>query len=284
MPSDRATADPVLTVIMPVYNAEKYLSKAIESVLCQTHTDFSLLIIDDGSCDNSLEIARRYEIDPRIKVISHSRNRGKLTVVNEAVEEVRTLYITIHDSDDISLPGRFEIQVNALIGNSFLGMCGTGFRSISDDGNRMDSVLMKSDYREIMANIDSTSQFHGPTMMIRKSVIDELGQFYRPYFSRTNEDTDLAYRIAQKYEVTNIPEILYLYRIHDASLCRRHLDAHSRNLYRLVVFLARERAEEKGCDSLDRGDYETIDNFMSRLLARYDTDSSFGASANTAVA
>ena len=274
MPSDEVLTPPILTVLLPVYNAEKYLKEAIGSILAQTFTDFLLFNIDDSSSDDSLEIAKHYEGDSRVRIYSHSCNRGKVAVVNEAIADVTSEFITIHDADDISLPTRFEKQINLLENNPALGMCGTGFRSFSESGKtHFEASIMKSDFKEIMSDINMSSQFHGPTMMIKKSVIDDLGQLYRPYFSKTNEDTDLAYRIVQKYEATNIQEVLYLYRIHDESSCRRFLDAKSRNLYKLVVFLAQERAE-KGYDSLDRCDFQAINNFLSGLLAQYASDKS----------
>ena len=105
---------PLISVCMPVYNAERYAVAAIESILGQTLGDFEFLILDDGSTDSSLEILRRYAgLDPRIRVTSRP-NRGVAASLNELVNQSRGEFLARMDADDIAVPERFARQVEYL--------------------------------------------------------------------------------------------------------------------------------------------------------------------------
>ena len=102
---------PLITVVLPVYNGEKYLSEAIDSILTQTFADFELITINDGSTDDSLQILRKYEQrDSRIRVIARE-NRGLATTLNDSVDIARGEWVARMDQDDIALPHRFERQL-----------------------------------------------------------------------------------------------------------------------------------------------------------------------------
>src|SRR5687767_15012610 len=103
----------MISVILPVYNAEKFLADAIESILNQSNATFELLIYNDGSTDNSASIIRKYN-DPRIIFVDSDQNKGYLYWLNRGILESKGKYIARMDSDDIALPGRFESQVQFL--------------------------------------------------------------------------------------------------------------------------------------------------------------------------
>ena len=105
---------PMISVVMPVYNAEKYLDEAIKSILVQTCKDFEFIIINDGSNDKSLEIIEKYNIQDERIVLINRENRGLIASLNEGIEKTKGRYIARMDADDISLPDRFEKQIEFL--------------------------------------------------------------------------------------------------------------------------------------------------------------------------
>ena len=130
---------PIISVVMPVYNAESYLEEAIESVVSQTFKDFEFIIIDDGSSDNSLEIIKKFsKNDNRIFYISRE-NKGIIHSLNEGLNKSSGLYIARMDADDVSYPKRLEIQYNFMVENK-LDICGGDYISIGQDG------LIKNSY------------------------------------------------------------------------------------------------------------------------------------------
>lgn len=263
----------LLSVLIPAYNAEKYIKTAITSILDQSYSDFEILIADDASTDGTRSIIESIK-DSRMIKIHNEKNIGKTATVNRLYTYSTGQFITIHDADDISEPTRFQQQLMEFSKNSKLGMCGTSFVSISPDGRKiLGKSHMAYSYDTIRRDIEFCSQFHGPTMMIRRSVLDDLGIIYRAYFKDYNEDTDLAYRIADRYECYNLPEVLYRYRILSSSLSKKPDNVRRRYLYKVVVHLAKQRAE-RGFDSLDVGNNAEIDALVSKLTSCYANDSS----------
>jgi glycosyltransferase involved in cell wall biosynthesis len=263
---------PCVSVLMPVFNAEAYVGRAIESVLGQTFADFELLVIDDGSSDDSAQFVKRYA-DPRIQVWRNVENLGKPESVSRLFRFARGKFVTIHDADDVSLPRRFEKQVSVLESDGELGMCGTSYARIDDHGRMLQWVTMPGDYDSIMRQLPVRSQFCGATIMVRNDVLHEIGEVYRPYFRRKHEDNDLCYRVAERYKVVNLPDVLYAVRITPDSLSRRDADIETLNLYRFVVHLAEER-RVRGSDCLLRGDQECERRFWEQVRERYRWDPS----------
>lgn len=268
MPSGK----PKLSVLFPAYNSELYIREAIDSILDQSFQDFELLMADDGSADHTRAIIDSYT-DPRIRNIHNDENIGKTATVQRLFERSSGEFVTIHDADDVSLKDRFNIQLRLLEEAPELAMCGTGYSMMTSNGKTFEDVLKPDTYEEILNSIPTESQFHGPTMIIRRNVLTELGVVYRPYFRDNFEDTDLAYRIAERYPCVNVPKILYRYRIHAESLCRRNVGVRTRNLYKVVVHLAAQR-KTSGLDDLMRGNPERVDQFLVETTGRYERDKS----------
>ena len=105
---------PTISVVLPVHNGAKYISEALDSILCQTYSDFEFIIIDDGSMDDTYEILQRYQaMDNRINIVSR-KNKGLIETLNEGVDLARGKWLARMDSDDIALPYRFERQLKML--------------------------------------------------------------------------------------------------------------------------------------------------------------------------
>ncbi|RRN77381.1 glycosyltransferase [Pseudoxanthomonas sp. SGD-10] len=208
-----------VTVFMAVYNGSAYLRDAIDSILSQTFKDFELLIINDGSTDNSVDIISSYT-DPRIRLLHNEQNRGLLFTRNRGVQEARGEYIAILDCDDIAVTDRLETQYNFLQLHKDIAMCG-GHSIYIDENGIPTGYILKQPTHNILANMLFVNPFVNSTLMIRKSVIEEVGG-YRDYAPA--EDFDLSLRIAQKYEVANIDAVLVKYRIHQHNISGTQTD------------------------------------------------------------
>jgi glycosyltransferase involved in cell wall biosynthesis len=127
--------EPMVTVLMPVYNASCYLREAIGSILLQTLRDFEFIIVDDGSTDESRDIINSYP-DTRIKVISHKTNLGLITALNTGIDNARGRYIARMDADDISAPERLEKQVEFMEMNSEIGVLGTWYETFGKENHK----------------------------------------------------------------------------------------------------------------------------------------------------
>jgi glycosyltransferase involved in cell wall biosynthesis len=263
------SVNPVLSVILPAFNCEKYLNQAIVGILNQTFSDFELVIGDDASTDSTRQIISAYAmLDKRISVSNNRVNQGKVETANRLLNLCKGEYITVHDGDDISHPLRFEKQINLLRKDVSLVMCGTSFEIITAGGTLFKNVMMPTNFNDIVKGIGSASQFHGPTMMIKKQAMQ--GVLYRSYFRDFNEDCDLAFRLIEKGRCTNLPDILYSYRLVPGSLSKT-ITAEKKNLYRMAVSFHEQR-KFSGTDDLINQDSEAADQKLKRLLLPYEKD------------
>ncbi len=204
MMSDAVT----VSVIMPVYNAETYLSEAIESILQQTYQDFEFIIVNDGSTDKSESIILEYQQrDPRIIYYSQ-HNQGVAPTLNFALANASGEFIARMDADDISLPHRFEKQLEFLQSNPSIGLCGTGIEYI---GEKSGIRVYPVEHDELAYNLLFQTSFCHPAVMLRRSLLMQNDLQYRNMY--TAEDYDLWRRIVKIAQVANLPDILFKYRI-----------------------------------------------------------------------
>jgi glycosyltransferase involved in cell wall biosynthesis len=198
-----------ISVIMPVYNAEKYLAEAIQSILNQSYRDFELLILNDGSKDSSAQIARGFESDPRVKLIDRKDNWGLVRTLNDGLERSMGEFIARMDADDISLPDRFMKQINLMEQSPEIGICGTLFQYINKDT----IIHLPEKHDDIKLSSLSYNPFGHPTVMMRASVLREKKIKYLEKFFLA-EDYEIWTRILDVSRGVNIPEVLLHYRIH----------------------------------------------------------------------
>ncbi|NRD31335.1 glycosyltransferase [Shewanella sp. DC2-4] len=212
-------ASPIVSVIMPVYNGERFLVDAIESILNQTFTDFELIIINDGSTDASLSIARKYqELDERVLLVSQD-NIGLIKTLNKGIALARGEYIARMDSDDISIDNRIFEQVNLL--EKGYDLCGCHFHFITESGQLSKSRVVSIDpgFQSIILT-RSTPFAHG-SVLIRKSFLTANNLHYSDNKYRSAED---YYLWVQCYNngarITNVDKYLFLYRDFSSSLSK----------------------------------------------------------------
>ena len=229
---------PKVTVLMSVFNGDKYLSEAIDSILNQTFTNFEFLIVNDGSNDRTEDILKSYS-DVRIRIINNYNNMGLAKSLNKGLRIAKGEYIARMDADDISLPTRFERQVEFLDKNKHVGLLGTSWYAINGDGERIGTNRAVSGKHAVHFIC------HGSVVM-RKRCLEKVG-FYREVLELA-EDYDLWLRISEKFDVSNLSEPLYMHRVHVNSVSTRKKLEQG-----LVVSLTLQMAEErrkKGEDTL----------------------------------
>ena len=196
----------MVTIGLPFYNAEKYLALAIESVLQQTYTNWELLLLDDGSTDNSLSIAQSYaQKDSRIRVLSDSKNRKSGYRHNQAAQLTKTKYLAKMDADDIMHPNRIARQVEILETHSEIDVLGTNAYIINDD-NKVIGTRYPIDSEE---RLERVKDFMQPTIMAKTEWF-----LTNPYDIEAIrlEDAELWYRTHSKYHFVRLNEPLLFYR------------------------------------------------------------------------
>ena len=204
---------------MSVFNGEKYLKSAVESVLSQSLKDFEFIIINDGSTDKSLDILKEFQRqDKRIKLISRE-NKGLVYSLNEGVKMAQGEYIARLDADDISSSNRLARQLKYAQDNG-LAVCGTWAEAIDNEGNKVKAM----DYPPPGEKIKLYALRHNPfihsSVMFRKDVFEKVGG-YRNFFKHA-EDYELWTRIVFKYKTDNMPEVLLKYRLHKDQITEKN--------------------------------------------------------------
>ncbi|MDL5039750.1 glycosyltransferase family 2 protein [Heyndrickxia coagulans] len=208
---------PLVTVLMPVYNGEKYLREAIESILNQTYKNFEFLIIDDGSTDNSKQIIKSYK-DSRINLVSNGRNLKLINSLNKGIDLSSGKYIARMDCDDISMPRRLEKQVNFMEKNKDVIMCGTGVKILESKWKRTFPI---TGWENIKYKLLIENCIYHPSVMIRTDVLKDNRIYYDSRFIHA-EDFELWQRISKKYKIENIRKPLLKYRHSTEGIGRKY--------------------------------------------------------------
>lgn len=211
----------MITVLMSVYNAEKYLRPSIESILNQTYGDFEFLIINDCSEDNSLKIIEEYALkDDRVIIINNEHNLGLTRSLNKGMDKSSRPYIARMDADDISMPTRFEKQINFLEKNPKVDILGGYCIDIDELGEFIRKREAPLSHEEIVSVIHKANPVYHPTVIFKKIKILEIGAYNEEY--RVVQDYDLWFRaLAGKLLLQNLPEVLLKYRINDNYYARK---------------------------------------------------------------
>lgn len=214
IPNLRSKRVPRVSVVMPAYNAREYLREAIEGVLNQTFKDFEFLIIDDGSTDDTVAIIRSYR-DPRI-VLHQRRHNGLIDTLNYGIKVARGEYIARMDTDDVSEPQRFELQVKFLDEHFDHALVGTTTQIIDTKGRTVDISAEPLRHEEIVqALLVRNALAHGSVMM-RKSAVRRVGGYNATAIHA--EDYDLWVRISEVGKLANLPQALFKWRLNPAGV------------------------------------------------------------------
>lgn len=206
---------PKVSVVMPVFNGERYLAPAIESILAQTEDDFEFIVFDDGSDDRSVAIAKEYAArDTRLRIEVGKQNRGAATRLNQGIGLARAPVIAHMDADDISMPHRLATQLRRLSERPDLVLLGSRVVVIDPDGDPLVVMGSALTHEEIDAGLMSRSGqlLYQPTIVYRKSAAREVGGYNEDYSFA--QDLDFFLKMAEAGRIENLPEPLLQYRRH----------------------------------------------------------------------
>ena len=204
-----------ISVIMPAYNAEKYINEAIDSILAQTFTDFEFIIIDDGSTDSTCAIVESYS-DSRIRFFKNEHNLGVAATLNRGLDLARGEYIARMDADDISLPTRFEKQAAYMDEHPDVVVLATNVRII---GKNIKAWPSSHTNAELKVDMLFNCCLCHPTVMMRADIIRHNQILYDDSFNKM-EDYELWDRLIQKWDFACLRNIEYLYRIHGSQVSK----------------------------------------------------------------
>jgi glycosyltransferase involved in cell wall biosynthesis len=217
---------------MPVYNGVRYIDQAIKSVLNQSFRDFELIIVNDGSIDDSVSRAKAYS-DARISIIDRKENLGLAATRNEGVAAARGTYVAMLDCDDIACPTRLEEQVRFLDQNPDFGLVGSWVELIDADGCSDGGVWRyETSSLKIPCALLFNNRFAQSAVMIRKDILPEVP--YRREFPPA-EDYDLWVRLLQRTRLANIPKPLVQYRFHPDGTSRKQAMLAETNTRKIIV-------------------------------------------------
>lgn len=245
---------PRISIVMPVWNGEKYLRPAVASVLGQTLGDFELIVVDDGSTDTTLEILQSYS-DPRLKV--HRLDHGGIVnALNFGLAQARAEWIARHDADDISLPHRLERQWSEINRRSDAVLCHTDVELIGEGAASVGRARFPRTRSFLALRLCFQCPIAHGTVLFKKQAAAAVGG-YLPE-ERHAEDFSLWGRMLERGDFTGLPEKLMQARVHPASVSQRNLEAQMALANRIGVrhcqrFMSLSEADAQRANSLLRG-------------------------------
>jgi glycosyltransferase involved in cell wall biosynthesis len=223
---------PLVTVFMAVFNGEHYLTEAINSVLNQTFADFELLVIDDGSTDDSTAIIGKFN-DPRIRLLRNDANIGIFKTRNRGIREARGRYFATLDADDIACPDRLDKQVRFMEDHPGCMVCGGMARFIDAQSKVTGNFVPPAGMNLLPAYLFFACCFINSATIIRTEIFRDYG--YNDGFEIA-EDYDLFNRIAERYPVANISDFVVYYRVHGSNITSRKVQAKLDGEYKVIRY------------------------------------------------
>lgn len=202
---------PAITVLMPVYNASRFLRESIESILNQSFTDFEFLIIDDGSIDNTSAIVESYS-DTRIRFIKNDQNLGISATLNRGISLAQSSLIARMDADDVSYPDRLKKQYDYMKYHPECALLSTWVKVVTEENTFIRLERYRSEF--YYYNLTFECWMYHPSIMFRREPIVKVGMYSKPY----SEDYDLFWKVSSQFKIWNLPEPLLDYRIASTSL------------------------------------------------------------------
>ncbi len=200
---------PQISILLCVHNGERTVEQAINSLLAQTFKDFELIVINDGSTDSTLAQLEKFQ-DPRIFIQSIPR-RGLTKALNVGLAQCRGEFIARVDADDVALPNRLERQAVFLNKHRSVGVIGTGYEILTENGSRKRATvpLLETDY-EIKQALPKFNPFHHGSVMIRRQILIEEGGYDENF--KLAQDYELWLRLSGRCQMANIGEVLMVRR------------------------------------------------------------------------
>jgi glycosyltransferase involved in cell wall biosynthesis len=215
------TQKPIVSVLMPVYNTERYVAQAVESILSQTWKDFEFIILDDGSTDASLKILKKYAAqDKRIRLVSRE-NRGVIRTRNNLLELAEGEFVAVMDADDVALPERLALQVEFLQANLDVVCVGGAHEIIDEDGRLLTRLpLPELDQQIQELALAGHGSICNPCAMIRRSALVKIGGYDETLMCA--EDLDIWLKLGEIGKLANLKQTVLKYRLLKSSISQQH--------------------------------------------------------------
>lgn len=211
------TQFPLISVILPVYNAGHYLVEALESIRYQTYPHFEVIAIDDASTDDSCKILKKYaKIDSRFKVYKNKTNQKIANTLNFGLTKAKGNYIARMDADDISLPNRFKKQIKYLVNHPGVVIIGGQCLTIDKNGHLTGKKLFPTSHFDIHELMYTANPLQHPSVMINRSLLPKDFVWYNPSLTPA-EDLDLYFRLGKFGLFANLHSTVLMYRQHGDS-------------------------------------------------------------------
>ena len=208
----------LVSVIIPVYNAEQYIEECIESILCQSYYNIEIIVCDDNSKDNSWSKLQKFKKDIRVKLLRNKTNINRAATRNKCIEQSKGDYILLQDADDVSEKNRIERLLEEFeCGIDFVGSSCYCF----DEGGRYDIITTKEMYPTKKSLLWGIPHVHA-SLLIKREAIISVGAYKVSRYTNRGEDYDMIMRLyAAGYRGKNIGELLYGYRVDKEAINRR---------------------------------------------------------------
>lgn len=214
--------NPLVSVIMPVYNGSNFVAEAIESVLNQDYKNLELIVVNDGSTDNTLLILRQYQSFPQVKIISYKNNKGESAAANIGFKASRGEFIARMDADDICRVDRISKQVKFMLANSETIVLGTQADVINEEGKITGKKTFPFDHKSIYETYGIFHPMLHPSCMFRRSLLPNQKQLWEDA-REPNDDYYTLFRFLKFGKFANLKESLIGYRIHSNNKSLQHV-------------------------------------------------------------
>lgn len=238
---------PLITILLPAYNAEKFIRGAVESILAQSYGNFELLIINDGSTDNTVSIVESIK-DPRIRLVHNERNMGLIATLNRGLDRIETPYMARMDADDLSHPRRLQKQLDFMEKNPDIGISSCWFETIG--GNEKQVSRYGEEDKAIRFNTLYQNHLCHAAAIFRMDVMNRHQLRFDPKYQHA-EDYELWSRALRHTRLANIPEVLYTVRSHGGSVSKQHRQIQLQNSVKVKINLFSSMGVE--ADASDAG-------------------------------
>lgn len=205
---------PLVSVVIPVFNQGDFVGDAIRSVLEQTYAPLELVVINDGSTDNTARVLHQFE--GRARILDQP-NRGAAAALNRGIRESRGPLVCWLSADDEFLPGKLEAQVAAFEGAPRMGMVHTGYERVDGEGRHLETIVSPPEvHPDPFVTVFWRNSLNGSTVMLRREVFEETGGFDESL--RADVDADMWLKIIRRWGIGLVPGVYVRYRVHSNSL------------------------------------------------------------------
>lgn len=240
--------EPTVSVLLSVYNDEAFVREAVESIRRQTFEDWELVVVDDGSTDDTPAILdEQADEDERVRVLRNEANRGLTRSLNKGLEACRGRHVARQDADDRSYPTRLERQVAFLEAHDDVGLLGTGYHRVDEDGEVFQRNRHPTDHAGIRWQLLFHNAFCHTSVLLRRTHLDRLDSWYDetlPY----SQDYELWTRMAKRTRCANLPTALVAHRTHSAAISEERTEDQQRIADRISAREIGHLAPELGAD------------------------------------